>query len=258
MLGPMDILIVGVDCATSPSRVGIAVAQKTGQQNARVIEAGMASGQCSLAETLANKIRNQTTLLALDAPLGWPEALGRMLVDHRAGRLLDERPEMLFSRQTDRFIRRTFSKAPLEVGADRIARTGWAALQMIAELEKWQGNKIDLAWRLPILPRAVQAIEVYPAATLRAHGLPATRYRKSWQEGARSEMLSSLKTLLDFDKGVPASVPSADVLDALLCVLAADDFLRGESAPPEDPTLAHREGWIWARRPLSSNSRSRK
>jgi hypothetical protein len=42
---------------------------------------------------------------------------------------------------------------------------------------------------------------------------------------------------------------SDDVLDAVICLLAAQDFLLGDALPPLDQALAEREGWIWARRP---------
>jgi hypothetical protein len=42
---------------------------------------------------------------------------------------------------------------------------------------------------------------------------------------------------------------SADVLDAVVCMLAARDFLVGEAMPPVDRNLAEIEGWIWTRDP---------
>lgn len=42
---------------------------------------------------------------------------------------------------------------------------------------------------------------------------------------------------------------SADALDAVVCLLAARDFLVGEAMPPVDRNLAEIEGWIWTRDP---------
>ena len=42
---------------------------------------------------------------------------------------------------------------------------------------------------------------------------------------------------------------SADVLDAVVCLLAARDFFLGEAMPPIDRNLAEIEGWIWTRDP---------
>lgn len=43
---------------------------------------------------------------------------------------------------------------------------------------------------------------------------------------------------------------NADVLDAILCMVAARDFLAGECAPPDETHFDQikREGWIWVRR----------
>jgi hypothetical protein len=43
-----------------------------------------------------------------------------------------------------------------------------------------------------------------------------------------------------------------NILDAAVCALAGADFLRGETFEPEgelEKELAHREGWIWCRKP---------
>jgi hypothetical protein len=37
---------------------------------------------------------------------------------------------------------------------------------------------------------------------------------------------------------------SADAIDALVCVLAAADFMRGCARPPEDRESTRQEGWI--------------
>jgi len=36
----------------------------------------------------------------------------------------------------------------------------------------------------------------------------------------------------------------ADALDAVVCILAACDFLAGAAAPPLDRSVAEKEGWI--------------
>ena len=40
-------------------------------------------------------------------------------------------------------------------------------------------------------------------------------------------------------------IESADALDAVICVLAGADFVRGPVYAPEIAALAEREGWIW-------------
>jgi hypothetical protein len=42
---------------------------------------------------------------------------------------------------------------------------------------------------------------------------------------------------------------SAYLVDAAVCVLAGDDFIAGRVMPPENRSLAEREGWIWTAAP---------
>lgn len=70
----------------------------------------------------------------MDAPLGWPRPLGPALSDHRAGEPIDPPADTLFHRETDGVVHRTVGKRPMEVGADRIARTARSAVELIGEL----------------------------------------------------------------------------------------------------------------------------
>jgi predicted nuclease with RNAse H fold len=183
-------------------------------------------------------------LLALDAPLGWPEPIGRILAAHTAGEPIGAAPNEFFRRETDRFIQRSLGKTPLDVGADRIARTAHAALELLESLRNRLGLAIPLGWDLPLV--GVSAIEVYPAATLVAHGLRSGGYKKPEQVDERRELLASLAALLDVGAHRALLERSADALDAVVCALAGTDFLEGRAMPPEDLALAKREGWIWA------------
>ena len=51
-----------------------------------------------------------SALLALDAPLGWPDALGKVLAKHVAGCVIEEEPNLMFRRMTDRFIESKIGK----------------------------------------------------------------------------------------------------------------------------------------------------
>ncbi len=88
---------------------------------------------------------------------------------------------------TDRFIKAEIGKQPLDVGADPIAPTAVAALRLVAEIRKLTGHPIALAWSREVTGPA--AIEVYPAATLPAHGLPASGYKKSPDETQRADTM---------------------------------------------------------------------
>ena len=187
-------------------------------------------------------------LLAIDAPLGWPKQLGPSLVGHEAGGALTPKADVLFHRETDDAIERELKKRPLEVGANLIARTAHAALSFLEELRRLTGLTVPLAWdreeRAP-----VSAIEVYPAATLRAHGIEAGEYKKASQIAGRQGILERLGAHVALPSDMRLLEASADALDAVVCVVAGADFLEGRAVSPTDRASARKEGWIWAPRP---------
>ncbi len=187
-------------------------------------------------------------VLALDSPLGWPGALGRVLSGHRAGELIDTPPDELFRRRTDRFIKKKLGKQPLDVGADRIARTAVASLRLLDEIRVTAKREIPLAWT-PAPPSDAVAIEVYPAATLLGHGLPSARYKRRENERERGLILEGLKREVAFTdpRHSELAAKRADTLDAIVCILAAVDFLTGHVLLPPIDEVTRREGWIWAR-----------
>ena len=108
-------------------------------------------------------------LLAFDAPLGWPDAMGNSLVIHQAGQEISSPANKLFRRCTDDEIYNRFRIRPLEVGANLSARTAGAALRLLGELRNRTGCEIPLAWDASP-QNGISVIEVYPAATLLARG----------------------------------------------------------------------------------------
>ena len=239
--------IVGVDCATDPRKVGLALARVHGAK-ARLLAAECGSDSPSMAGRIAEWMSGeQAVLLALDAPLGWPLELGSTLAGHSAGEVIDGDPNRLFRRQTDRTVHAALGKLPLDVGADRIARTAVAALRLLDELRSRTGHEIPLAWKPMLVEPA--AIEVYPAGTLVALGLRSSGYKESVQTERRREILEMLSKRIELPLERGVLLQNADVLDATLCVVAALDFLSGAVIPPEEPEVARREGWIWVRRP---------
>ena len=236
--------IIGVDCATVPAKVGLARARRQ-DGGWRLTDAGVASPARPPADVLEAWLREDPgSLLALDAPLGWPAALGAALAPHRAGDPIAAPIATLFNRVTDRALQARLGKRPLEVGADRIARTAWAALDLLARLRRATGRPIPLAWaaNAPELPAA---IEVYPAGTLVAHGL-ATRGKRRPGSEAPAAIDAWLRGRLELGDHDPATMPD-HALDALLCVAAGLDFLAGTALGPDDPETARREGWIWVK-----------
>ena len=89
-----------------------------------------------------------------------------------------------------------------------------------------------------------------PAATLKAYDWHVLGYKRKDGHQARQELLKRLKTHLHL-RPVDLHLIQAnhDALDAVICVLAAVDFLRGECIQPTDIQLAQKESWIWVREP---------
>ncbi len=248
--------IIGVDCSANERNVGLALSHvERLPVDIEVVET--CSKKRSAAEIIADWIvqsKNSPTLLALDAPLGWPRSLAEALHLHQAGESIPGgvEPDRMFRRCTDNVVADKVKKRSLDVGADHIARTAHAALALLEDLRKRTDQDIPLAWK----PKAVSgicAIEVYPAATLRVHGLPDTGYKKKEHDQERRYILNQLTK-----KGIQLSSESrrmcmvhVDALDAVICVLAGVDFLQGEAVAPRDDQLeaAKKEGWIWVRDP---------
>lgn len=238
-------ILVGIDCACQPGNIGLARAEWLRDGSVQLTDVVRGDEVPSVAGLMAKWVADsKRCLLALDAPLGWPEALGRTLNAHSAGTVIKEHPDRLFRRETDRDIHRRFRKMPLEVGADRIARTARAALFLLNEVRSRTGLDIPLLWDPADGIRAA-AIEVYPAGTLLAHGLPATGYKKTEQRAVRATILDRLGELLQLPADPERLLSDANRLDAVVCILAAVDFMQGRALPPANPASAKKEGWIW-------------
>ena len=178
-------------------------------------------------------------------PLGWPAVLGPALLAHTAGGRIPAEANSLFRRRTDAYIKQNLGRQSLDVGADRIARTAHSALRLLNDLADRLSTQIPLAWGPRIDGPA--AIEVYPAATLAAHGIPARAYKDADAEPVRRAIVQRLEQLVRLRCASGILLRNADALDSVVCALAGADFLRGEAQPPDDPTLAAKEGWIWSR-----------
>jgi predicted RNase H-like nuclease len=239
-------VIIGLDCATEPQKTGLAVAEFA-DGHARVTQVLIGSPRKSVARTVAQYLPKQgPALIALDAPLGWPRPLAEQLHDHQAGQPLDGEPNTVFRRTTDIHVQQTIGKTPLDVGADRIARTAHSALGLLQELRERTRTSIPLLWTPKGLSH-VGAIEVYPAATLIAHKLRAREYKKPAQSAQRGEIIAGLRGKLQLACDTSLLKSNADALDAVVCVLAAVDFLNDKAMLPAKVDVAFAEGWIWVR-----------
>jgi len=240
--------IVGVDYATQDAKVGLALGVVS-EGDLEIQDAKLCRRERPPASVIASWLgdRQSAALIAIDAPLGWPKPLAECLIKHNASAAIEATPDAMFRRETDLFIQRELKKTPLDVGADRIARTAHAALRLLDELRRKLGLPIPLAWKLAdISPIAV--IEVYPAATLVAHGIRCTGYKKPGQAKQRREIMDALRTKMTIQDCVPDLSASGHLVDAVVCVLAGADFILQRAMSPEDQRLAEHEGWIWASR----------
>ena len=98
--------IIGVDCATQDKNVGVALGRLT-STHLEVLDVYDPHRSGSVLEYLVKSyVLGEPTLLALDAPLGWPAELGPALVRHTAGdHIADKRRTKLFRRRTDACIK---------------------------------------------------------------------------------------------------------------------------------------------------------
>jgi len=238
--------VVGIDCAVDARKTAIARADL--EADRLVIREAMLCGTKAVAQLACEMVSSEApTLFALDAPLGWPLALGDALARHRAGAAIRGAGHSLFRRRTDEIVKCVTGQQPLDVGADRIARTAVAALALLDDVRRRLACSIPLAWTPTIGETA--AIEVYPAATLRQLGIKPRGYKRATQATTRVAIVQKLADVAEVDLVCDAAEANADVLDAIVCVIAGADFLRGTCRPPTTGELrdAEREGWIWFR-----------
>ena len=244
--------IIGVDCATKDVKTGLALAASD-NDGCRLLEAAFGNLEGGSTRSILEKWladSEDAALIAIDAPLGWPRPLAMSLTSHSAGAAIGTSADDMFRRATDVFVKNATGKRPLDIGADRIARTALVALRLLEDLRTRLDAAIPLAWD-PVEVTEHAAIEVYPAATLMAHGIDVgqTGYKKRGQTEERRKILDALRKRMTIPEEHYRDLSgNADLLDAAVCVLAARDFITGCAVPPRDRSLAEHEGWIWTAR----------
>ena len=218
-----------------------------------------------LIGTVSDWIHGETpTVLCVDSPLGWPERMAEALAVHVAGAGIEASADELFRRVTDIDVRRRVGKTPLDVGADRIARTALATLNAIADVQERVG-RIGRTIHMPTAfenprhhPETVPLLESYPAGWFASERIVTRGYRPPESTGRRRELLDQVEQRLR-SGGVELTYGAevdrdrftrrADDLDALMCTLNGVDYLLGRCPPPavDQQETARREGWIWCK-----------
>src|SRR5262245_17200469 len=104
----MPTRIIGLDCATVDSKIGLALGECI-QDRVTLLRAIPCSDSQPAGATVVEWVRSSSdpVLIAIDAPLGWPVQLRRALQEHRAGDSVAVRPDQMFHRATDDFVRQT-------------------------------------------------------------------------------------------------------------------------------------------------------
>lgn len=246
--------LIGIDCASKAKEAAFAVA-RIDVERLIVEQVSRGQGNAPLAEgigpSIAAHLGSEPVLLALDAPLGWPQDLVPALDSHLAGAVIATHPDLMFRRASERFVECVLKKRPLEVGANLIARTAHAANALLGALR--DTSSINMGWQ-PGRIDGVGAIEVYPAATLLGREQSEKGYkgkakgRREAQKKRRGEILDALSEEITMTADCrDECIDSDHALDAVLCALAAADFVQGQATVPMAglPDGHRKEGWIW-------------
>ena len=252
----LDLIIIGIDGATDPKNRGVAVGIHENSRCLVSLPVGVWTDE-NIGILVSDYFKEaERVLIAIDAPLGWPEKLSQMLIGHKAGLPLTVPANNLFRRITDCFIKEKTGQQSLDVGADRIARTAHSALGILNTVSRKINVPVPLAWNSDI--HGVAAIEVYPAATLKACRLRNCGYKGINNSIARQEIIDGLSALAFFQlpRNIQPLLDDSDTLDAVVCVLAGNDFLLNKAYVPSEEirNVANKEGWIWVRQQKSERS----
>lgn len=242
--------MIGIHCAERAQNTGLARGELVGRR-VEITHARRGNPGEVIAYQIIEWLENRRhALIALDAPLGWPISLGRILARHHAGDAIMRSPDQLFRRTTDNVVRDELENRPLDIGVNPIARTSHAALHLLYEIRALSRLPIPLAWT-PGYLEGVAAIEVFPGATLASRRKHPSGSVKEQTLDQRSALLAQmLRELGPPPEARKQILLSNHAFDAAVCVLAAADFLTAEVFEPTDLEMARREGWIWARKPV--------
>ena len=273
--------VIGIDCAADPENIAIASATKAGTRLTinRVFLGSSTDGTRPdrlrhLATAISGLVSTQMpTLLALDAPLGWPVAMRRVLAAGAVGPVPDipEDTNLFFRRSTDRFVARTTGRTPQSVGASLVTHLMPTALRLIGLIAEKCGGRTSMGRTALTQDNSfsenVHFIEVYPAlagplflgsqSQRPASWREADKKLKETKEGKWEDTEKQLRKhlrinfVLDDDVDTDSKRFRDHGLDAILCAWIGFRFLQGECvSPPSTGTKINagdraREGWIW-------------
>lgn len=243
--------ILGVDLASVADRTA-ACRLERGPAGLRIL--GVESG---CADDRIVELAGPAEIVAIDAPLGWPEPFLRAVTAYAAGdawawpdpfRTLPpgkegegarkEATRLLRFRATDLHVHAETGIWPLSVSSDLIGIVAFRAAGLCTRLRPGRPDRDG----------STGVIEAYPAAALQVWGIDRSGYKEPGARAKRGEILDALIHHHELDPGTfrEALIADDDCLDALVAALVGDAFARGQTAPiPTDlRDRARREGWI--------------
>jgi len=253
------VLLIGWDAAVDPRNTALSLVRYD-PPDVTVEAHATPHDRDELVSTVTRWVQGATaTLLCVDSPLGWPHRMAPILSGHVAGDGIRAIADELFRRLTDIDVRRRVGKTPLDVGADRIARTALATLNAIDAVRERVARRIHAVIDIQDPrndPSTVLLLESYPAGWFASEGIGTRGYRPAGGRSRREDLLRQVEhhlpaTGLSMRYAVEHTslVQRADDLDALICTLNGIDYLEGRcpAPPPHAREIAHTEGWIWCK-----------
>jgi len=240
--------IIGFDSAVQESNIGLVLCNYL--NGVITIEDKKDSKLTSEEQIIKWSTTNELIIMGVDSPLGWPKYFGSSLKEHIAGNQIDSDPVSFFERTTDKFIYKTFKKKPLEVSADRIARTAYYTLNRLNYINKNIEKKYEILWN----PNNILIngfIEVYPAATLIANDIIIKGYKDN--KSCRERIIHELKLKYQFNLNPDINIINTDHdFDAFICCLAVHDFIQQNVYfPINEVDIYKTEGWIWTKKKIT-------
>ena len=221
---------LGIDLAAQPDSTGACVVTWT----ATAAVATLASPPLGDDELL--RLAAEVDVVAIDAPLGWPDSFVAAVAAHHSGQSWPATdPLALRYRCTDLEVALRTGVRPLSASSDLLAVCAFRAARLQGALGVAARDGTD------------RLFEAYPAGALRVWGLPATGYKRTRGAPVRTAIVDSLLALCPWLTVDAALLRRRDHdLDALLCALVARAAATGRTVlpTPQQASLAAREGWI--------------
>jgi len=240
--------IIGFDSAVQEKNIGLVLCNY--ENGVLTLEDKKNNTLTSEKQILIWSANDESIIMGIDSPLGWPAGFGLSLKDHIAGNNINIDATSFFERETDKFIYKTFKKKPLEVSADRIARTAYYTLNRINTINNKIATKYEILWNHNN-PLSKGFIEVYPAATLLANEIEIKGYKDN--KNCRERILEELKSKYNFVITQNIDITTIDHdFDAFICCLAIHDFIQRNVYFPDNQINKYKtEGWIWTKRKIT-------